>query len=390
MTDHSATTNDLRLIRVLLPASLMREVDELVLSGRGGYGSRQEFLFDAVQNQLLEVKHGPTEAGQLHIDRNLESLETGQDIHPLEKSAQQDRGRSSNGSTSVTSTDAEQSETPAVPPALGGAPIEPLTEVSQTALVAPPRGAVAETGVARLRKEPLFGLHNRDYPSIWVAQLLAQLSQDQPMPMPAFIEEATRQAWRYAHSLLDLETQTKIKLTALFPTNTAKPQSAEAGFRAFAIGTIARKQNADGSFDTSGPLFAWQLCQLVKPNGTLHIALTEAGWELLEALDGLTLEWPHESEFAERFFDHLRRHAPWDWAGFEQVLGAISELPTRDELVESFIRWQPEWSETVANTNSAGFVARGREWGLIAPKLDERRYALTKLGRAVLEERAGA
>lgn len=379
------SSNDLRLIRVLLPAPLMREVDEVVLSGRGGYGSRQEFLFDAVQNQLLEVKHGPTDAGQLHIDRAMESL------GPVsEGNSNGDAVDSPVSDKEASSPTPEHSESPSLPSALADASIEPLSDLSQTALVAPPRGSLAEQGIARFSKEPLFGLHNRDYPSLWVAQLLGQLSQDGPVPAVSFVEEATQQGWRYAQSLLDLEKRSKAKLTALFPTNTAKPQSAEAGFRAFAIGTIARKQNADGSFDTNGPLFAWQVCQLVKPNGTAHIALTDVGWELLEALNGLTLEWPHQQHFAERFFDHLRRHAPWDWAGFERILEACAEPPTRAELVENFIRWRPEWSETVANTNSAGFIARAREWGLIEPKLIEGRYALTQFGQALHGMRAQA
>ena len=47
----------------------------------------------------------------------------------------------------------------------------------------------------------MLGLHNRDYPSIWVARLLAERSQDGPVPAQDFFAEATREAWRYAHRL---------------------------------------------------------------------------------------------------------------------------------------------------------------------------------------------
>ena len=62
---------DVRLVRVLLPATLLREVDQLVLSGRGGYESRHEFFAEAIQNQVLEVKHGATDDGQLLLARDL-------------------------------------------------------------------------------------------------------------------------------------------------------------------------------------------------------------------------------------------------------------------------------------------------------------------------------
>jgi len=373
--------DDLRLVRMLLPAPLLREVDELVLSGRGGYGSRQEFLFDAVQNHALEVKHGPSKEDQIDIDRDFDAFEAptlnavSANGHELADGERADESK-------LDSPPEGPRETAAAQPGLRG--------LSETALRAPIRGATVEDGVAHIKREPLLGLHNRDYPSLWASQLLGQLTQHGPVPFPMFTEEATREAWRYADALLELEKTTKTKLTALFPTNPAKPQSAEEGFRAFAIGTIARKPSVDGSFATSGPFFTWRLCELIKSDGTVHIALTNAGWQLLESLDGLTLASPHERHYAERFFDHLRRHAPWDWAGFEHLLEAVSESPSRSELTNHFSSWQADWSETVANTNAAGFVARGREWGLVEPKLDAGRYALTEFGEATLKERSPA
>jgi hypothetical protein len=386
MIDKSKQSSDMRLARVLLPAALLREVDELVLSGRGGYETRQEFFHEAIQNHVLEVKHGTGEGRQLQLDPDLVSP-PGPSEHAL---------AALNGTTATqsapTAPAAEDGAPPAtaLPAALTDGPgIEAIHDLSQTALVAPDQGVTVDNGIARFKREPLLGLHNRDYPSLWAARQLAELSQHQVMPAPRFFELVTREAWRYAQSLADLEKTTKVKLTALFPSNINKPQSAEEGFRSFAIGTIPRKPSDDGTFETSGPFFQWQLAQLVKPNGTPHIGLTTAGYDLLRSLDGLTLAWPHEPEQAERFLGFLRDYAPWDWAGFEQVLVAVANSPNRAELTARFRQWQPTWSEAVANTNAAGFVARAREWGLIEPKLMEGRYVLTDFGQA-MRERSGA
>jgi len=251
------------------------------------------------------------------------------------------------------------------------------------------RGAVVEDGHAVFKQEPLFGLHNRDYPSLWALTVAARMTADGPAPASRVYAEATREAWRYASSMTDLEKKVSGKPTALFPTNTAKPQSAEDGFRAFALGVINRKLNADGRFETAGPLFSWQVVQLVKSdNGPPSLGLTAAGWDLVEAMAGLTLAWPHEREYADRFFVHLREHAPWDWAGFEQLLAFVQERPTRMELAAQFGSWQPAWSSAMQNTNAAGFVARAREWGLLEGKLIDGRYALTEYGESMLMERS--
>lgn len=346
-----------------------------MISGRGGYATRQEFFLEAVQNHVLEVKHGTSEGSQLLLDAE-------RDDQPIR--AEDSTSRNGNA---LSPSALELTEHPA---ALADVQIEPITDIERTALRCKVGGHVANGGIARFKKEPLLGLHNRDYPSLWAVSLLAELAHDDLVPAPMFVDEATRRAWRYAQALLDLEKTSKVKLTALFPTNTAKPQSAEEGFRAFAIGTIARKPSADGTISTSGPFFAWQVAQLVKPNGTAHIGLTQAGWSLAEAMQGLTLAWPHERAFAERFFVHLRKHAPWDWSGFEQVIEAVATSPSRAELTAHFGRWQPDWTDAMADTTSAGYVARAREWGVIEPKMTDGHYTLTEYGETLVTERSTA
>jgi len=386
MSNTSDKGGDMRLARILLPAALLRDVDELVLSGRGGYETRQEFFQEAIQNHVLEVKHGSERSGQLLLDADLG--QSSGESQPRSVAAQ---ATVSGKSTPASAGDEEQPE-PALPAALTGGPqIEALTDLAQTVLVAPSRnGCSIRDGIARFHDEPLFGLHNRDFPSIWAARHLAELTQDELVPAPVFFEKVTREAWRYGQALVELEEKTKVKLTALFPSNLSKPQSAEVGFRAFAIGTIARKPSPDGTFETTGPFFQWKIAQLVKPNGTPHIGLTEVGHELLSALDGITLAWPHKPLEAERFLGFLRENAPSDWAGFEHLLAAVADSPNRAELTTKFHEWQPGWSDAVANTNAAGFVARAREWGLIELKLVHGRYELTEFGRSMSNDRSSS
>lgn len=363
-----------------MPALLLREVDQIVLSGQGRYESRQEFIAEAVQSQVLEVKHGSTEDGQLLLSREFP--------RPADEGSPS-ASANGNGSSPADPAAAAADEQPALPAALAdGEPVVAATDIAQTALVPVTRGTAIEDGVAVFKREPLFGLHNRDYPSLWALGMVARMAAEGPVPAAQVYAEITQEGWRFASTLAELEKTLPGKTTALFPTNIAKPQSAEEGFRAFALGSINRRPNADGTFDTAGPFYSWRVVQLVRAeNGKPSLGLTAAGWDLVEAMSGLTLAWPHEHPFAERFLAHLRTHAPWDWAGFEQLLSITEQRPTRPELAAHFGRWQPAWSEAMRNTNASGFVARAREWGLLEAKLIDGRYALTEYGASMLTER---
>jgi hypothetical protein len=363
------TRDDLRLARMLFPGSLLREVDELVLEGRGGYETRQEFIRDAVQNHVLEVRYGAAEGGQRPLLPATEPKLT--------------EPASANGGKAAKKSKAEL----ATPTAISnGERVPPLKDLSETELHLAKSGAVLNEGLAVVKHEPIFGLHNRDYPSIWAAHALATETGNGPVSWEGFLANVTAEAWRFAESLRPLEETLGYKLRALYPTNFSKPQSAEAGFRAFGVGSIAKKPRDDGKLDASGPLFSWGAIQVTREGDDLLVGLTSQGYELLEALNGLSLRWPHEGKQAEAFFALLRDRAPWDWSGFERLLELVAKQPTRVELAEQFKEWRPTWSDAMANTNAAGFVARAREWGLLEPKLIDGRYALTELGEA---QRAG-
>lgn len=359
-------SDDVRLVRILAPSALLREVDSLVRQKRGGYESRQEFFLDAVENQILEVKYGAVSAnGQRQLPVDGES-----------DAATPASPQDGDGDAPTDRTDG-----PPDPAALSeGGPVSVLSDFAQTELRWAGGGSALDEGLAAAADEPLFGLHNRDYPSLWVALRLAEKTQTGPVELKAFVDETLIEAWRFAASLEALDGQASTKLTALFPKNRAKPQSAEENFRAFAIGTLAKKAQADGRFKASGPLFTWGLAQVRRNGEALEIGLTSAGYALLEELDGLSLRLPHEKHFAERFLEFLRAHAPADAGGFEHLLTVAPEGLNRTELAGRFNEWQPRWSATEANTYAAAYVARAREWGLLEEKLVDRQYVLTPFG----------
>ena len=247
----SPPNDDVRLVRLPVPARLLREIDDLVLSGRGGYETRGELMIDALQNHVLEVKYGAAEGGQRPL------LSDSEPPIPAAASAGSNGGPAKARSSAAASV------------ASNGESVKPLKDLAETELHLKARGAVLNEGLAVVKHEPVFGLHNRDFPSIWAAHRLARATESGPVPWAEFLDAAVAEAWRYAESLRSLEDQLGFKLRALYPTNMAKPQSAEEGFRSFAVGSIAKKPREDGKLDASGPLFSWGVIQVTREGDEL-------------------------------------------------------------------------------------------------------------------------
>jgi len=345
---------DERIVRVPLPVSLIRRMDQLLLKGTGGYQTRAEFIREAVEAMVLELSYEPAPE-----EPRLQALTVAANAPP----------------------------TTGGPPGAQHAPAGPLKppvlDLERTRLGIPASGVTLDDGEGTVIDEPMFGLHNRDYPSLWAAHHLAALTTDDLVGLDEFYRTLVAAAWEFGERLLVLEKTVGAKLSALFPTNRAKPQSAEEGFRVFAVGTCT----ANGQeIRLGGPLFMWRVCQVTRRNGHLLVGLTSAGRELLTALEDVSLEMPHPPTLAERFFAHLRAHAAKDWWGFTTLLEAVEAGATRIELIEVFQQAQPTWNESKNATNVAGYVARAREWGLVEPKQVDGRYALTPFGKHQLDE----
>lgn len=264
--------------------------------------------------------------------------------------------------------------------------ISPPPDISITRLREPPPGTALSGNGSRyvLADEPLFGLHNRDYPSLWAASHLYERAADGPVGLKEFLAELTKEAWEFSEALAELEIRGWRKLRALFPSNRQRPESAEDGFRAFAVGSIHAVRGGDGLKRLSGPLFQWRLAYVIEDGGRELIGRTAVGAELLTNLAGISLNLPHEPEYARVFLAHLMEHAPEDWALLRRVLELAAERANRATLVEQ-LQKERSWSPSQASSYAVGYVGRAREWGLMESQLStDRRYELTELGREYL------
>ncbi|WP_420637784.1 ribbon-helix-helix domain-containing protein [Candidatus Poriferisocius sp.] len=334
-----------RIMRIPIPIPLIREMDAVIMEGLGGYTTRAEFIVDAIQERILELSFDV-----------VEDAGAPQGLLP-------------------TADDMARGLHEAAP-----APGE-MVKLSETALEAPSSGATVDckSDLSCPEGLPLFGLHNRDYPSLWALAQLASLTEKDPMPAEAFYDEALREAWRFGTLLVAVEKHLGIKCTALFPTNMDKRKSAETRFRSFAIGDF---RFTDDIWRTSGPLFEWRLAGLVEggESGPL-IGVTQLGWDVLQSVTGLPVEHPHPKPVAAKFLAHLADHAPSDEKGFRQVVASIGpEGASRQDVLDHFTESWPQWTSNEVSTNSAGYIARAREWGLVEPKQFKGQYNLTPFG----------
>ena len=341
-----------RLIRVPLPATLVQQMDAIIASGDGGYGSREEFVREAIEAAVLETRYGAPEGG-----------DEGQMDWAVPKSVTNDPSKESTASTLQ----------------------KPL---HRTTLLRPASQRLfVEPMVTTKGGGPQFGLHNRDYPSLWAANRLCDLTAEGPVSFDATLKELIGQAWDFGDHLQGLSSEeVRGKPSALFPTNRSKPQSAESAFARFAVGSIWQDEDS-AEWVAEGPLFDWGLVGLVEPGDSDPlIGITEKGFELLCDLEGLDVAQPHAEPWAVRFLDHLATSAPSDREGFTVILQGAERMCSRAELIELVRKRWPDWTSTEASTNTSGYVARAREWGLLEPSQAQSKYVLTDFGRRVVEQ----
>jgi hypothetical protein len=362
-----------RIVKTLLPVTLIRRIDRAVIERRGGFETRTEFIREACENLLLELHHEEAPAEPTARPPSVPAVAT-----TYRSSDQSSPARSGSGEL--------PQDIIAAIPENELAELRP-SSLAETALHLPAeRGFVLQAGVVHPSPGPIIGLHNRDYPSLWALHRLARYTQAGATTLDAFLDRATAAAWVFAAQIARLGGETEgLRLTALFPRNLAKRPAAERGFKSFAIGTTPSGWNG-APISASGPVFAWRACDLVRDADSLLIGLTPSGWDLLEGLDGISLELPHPPDRAERFLSHLADHAPDDRWGFDRLTAVIADEPDRETLVAEFASEHPEWTPSVASSTAQGYVARAREWGLVEAKLAGHHYRLTDFGRSFVQQ----
>jgi hypothetical protein len=337
-------TNDIprRLVKLYLPVETVRHMDAAILRSEGAYFDRAEFVNEALIDRLAEERRGSVEPVALPPERKSAPLaavlEPKVEFAPdIAESVGLFGDWLSNGAV------------PTLPPAAGG--------------------------------EANFGLHNRDYPTIWACDLLGRMTAEAgaPVDWETFSEHLLRRSWAVGRRLAadDAESGRPVKAGVGFPTNAAKKEPAERRFLAHAFGLPTARGKP-------GPVFVFRWVGVERAEGEPRIALTDAGLALLRALAETGDSGPPFGESAWRIFvDHLGEHAPGELKAWLSVLELLREQPNRTELVERCRAW---WQGNEAATNAMSYVSRGREWGLVEAKLGpDNRYALTERGAAELD-----
>lgn len=353
-----------RPTKLVLRIDVLREMDRAIQEGFGGFTNRHELANEFIEQGLINLRYPDGET-------------------PVEPTAK----NRSNGASHSTTAQAAVEQTTVMPK------VEPLSDIGQTRIAVPTEtGAVVENKLAAPERGPMFGMHNRDAPSAWALGRLSEEAKEGPIRLEAFYEKVTSEAWALATQLEAFETKGGPKLAVMLPRNPAKPQSAAEGFRAFGLGGVARKANAEGKLPTSGPFFQWGAVGLVGSRKELKIGLTESGWKLVKVFDGLDFSIPHPEAIAERFLTHLGEHAPADLWGFRTALEGAANGDGRVAMNEYFRKRldddysEIEWKGSVAESVASGYVSRARAWGLMELKLAEGNYALTPAGEKLLSE----
>lgn len=328
----------LRLVKTWLPTSLVREMDETILAS-GAYNGRDDFIREAIGDRISEH-----------------------------------RARAADGPPSLI--------------LLGGTLktkktlSEPRTPSPERADAVPPDTLVPTLPAHRVGGI-LFGLHNRDYPTLWATHRLLTWAFERGAPLrwSEFVPRILEAAWTQGAQLAKMDAErasAEQKAAVGFPTNSEKRQSAEARFSEHMLGSL------DGPRGPAGAIFAMRLAGSVAEGKDYLVAPTPEGNELIRILEASALmpQPPHPEPAWRAFGTYLRAALPDDHEALVRVLREIANRPTREKLIGEFAE---EWPGAIAPTNVSGYVSRGREWGLIEAKLIEGRYALTDRGRRALD-----
>lgn len=339
---------DEQLLRVVLPTRLLTEIDQH-LASEGSSRTRTEFVREAVEQRLLELRFGATDSRVQDAERTKAPSSSPLPQPPL------------------ASEEVDLSDDPLVCP-------ESLVD---TRLPGPASATVVHPDTVGFPVEPgpLF-LHGRDYPSFWCLWWLARWADEGPLELSHYLNEITRAAWNFAEHLQDYDRAGELRATTMFPTSTRNRDSASQTFQTSAVGGLIRRR--DGSQVAVGPLAHWSVARIYAVRDRVLIAPTQLGLDLLGRLEGLSLELPHSAEHASVFLEHLREHADEEFADFQKVLGVVAEEPNREDLVAALAQARLGGTKKLADVYAQAYVSRGREWGLIEPRLIAGRYRLTE------------
>lgn len=341
-----------RLVKVLLDTDLVRGMDRHILASGGAYQDRAEFLAEAIRDRLTEeaalVQQGADTASKVAPAADSSAVAP---PRPVRAGAEE-----SIGFVAFTLPELDGSVQMGDWRRYGEVP---SVQVQPTATIN-------------------FGLHNRDLPSLWALDRLAQMASEsrEPVEWDRFTDRL-RGEGSHVGALLrqrDLHAPPSLGAGIGFPKPGVKQQASAERFIAAAVGN---KRRDDGAF------FVLALAGFVDPDRT-RLAPSQPALRVLDDMlqRGLGPALPQPPAAFEAWWRYVAHFAPAEHAAWLKVLRVVMDEPTRDELIVRF----PEWPRNMATTNTVGFIARSREWGLMAPELIEQRYRLTDLGRATARQ----
>lgn len=337
---------DTRLIKLLLPTDLIRELDKRILASDGTYQDRSEFVSEAIRDRLAEdaaLGGGESKGSQPRRQRRPSAPQIAQAIAP-----------------NVVHPDMP----PTVP-----------TPIGQLYLGDWHRATRCTVPVRRSERVS-FGLHNRDLPSLWALNQLATMADQGPVAWNQFLQHVREEGAGVGEQLrlYDLEAGHALPSGTGFPKPGAKR---DASIERFVNAMLGNARRGDG------PLFDLALIGFDGADRD-KIAPTDAGLAALADMisQGLGTHLPQPLAAFRRWWQHLSEWVPAERAAWHKVLRVAAEANNRAELVAAF----PEWRGHTASTNTVGFIGRSREWGLMLPALHDGRYLLTELGQTVVRE----
>jgi hypothetical protein len=321
------------LVKLRLPADLVRAMDQAILQSRGAYLDRNEYVAEAIRDRLTEE----------------EGLAPAEPAPAMERSVLQVQG--------------------------------PLA-TPRVAASAPEWGRWRGTSIPTSSARPVggvnFGLHNRDYPTLWALNELAARVAE--LGAPVKWRELTARLRKQAQATgawlraRDAEQPSMLKIATGFPKTGEKARASEDRFLTASVGTVNRN-------GVDGPFFLLGLASLT-PDGE-RVLPTSEGLDVLGALidAGLRDSLPQSPAAFRVWWRHIASLASEEHECWVRLLKAIAQQPNRAELLVEF----PEWTGSRAETNCMGLVSRSREWSLVTNELADGRYQLTDLGHQVVE-----
>lgn len=356
-----------RLVKLRLPVALVRAMDEAIVTSRGGYSDRNDFVAEAIWDRLNEDATVDTQ------------------VKPSVRSVR------SKSATALPRPESQSASAGTATSKVPNAPVEIDDEGGIPRSVAEGYLPLAEavTGRGQTPTVPLtpangvnFGLHNRDLPSLWVTTFLANEVRRMrtPVAWSSFTTSVRIQGQAVGEGLrsLDALLRMPVKVAVGFPKGGDKARASEDRFISTALGTPTRE-------GTAGPGFLLGLIAADDPVATRPLlAPTPAALDLLAGLaeDGFGLRLPQPVAATRRWLAHIEAVNVAEHKAWMEILHAVADKPSRTELIGRF----PVWTGSQADTNCMGFISRSREWGLVEPDLPDGRYRLTDLGEQIASD----